>query len=183
MGTATAVALSKPTSAPACRLVVREQKGLTEVLDFVKAGIEIGQQVVTMAGPACLKDLALALGEDGLRPEILLRSGRLVFLTTPDCLPLLTLPLNPLKKGALRLNGSILRWVSDWSWAYVNGTSPGAILNHQCQVHDFVRSLTPLSLCTVRCSNLERSSLLAMVADHRRAARATQRPAGIIRPS
>jgi len=183
MGTATAVALSKPTSAPACRLVVREQKGLNEVLDFVKAGLEIGQQVVTMAGPGCLKDLALSLGEDGLRPEALLRSGRLVFLTTPDCLPLLTLPLNPLKKGALRLNGSILRWVSDWSWAYGIGTAPGAILNYQFQVHDFVRALTPLSLCTVRCSNLGRSSLLAMVADHRRAARAHQRPSGMVQAS
>jgi DcmR-like sensory protein len=183
MGTATAVALSKPTSAPACRLVVREQKSLNEVLDFVKAGLEIGQQVVTMAGPACLKDLALALGEDGLRPETLLRSGRLVFLTAPDCLPVLTLPLNPLKKGALRLNGSILRWVSDWSWAYGNGAAPSAIINYQCQVHDFVRSLTTLSLCTVRCSSAGRSSLLAMVADHRRAARITQRPFGMVQPS
>src|SRR6266700_485189 len=171
MGTATAVAFSKPAPAPACRLVVREQKGLTEVLAFVKAGLEIGQQVVAMAGPACLKDLALALGENGLRPETLLRSGRMVFLTTPECLSLMTLPHNPLKRGALRLNGSVLRWVSDWSWAYGHGTAPGVILNYQCQVHDFVRSLTPLSLCTVRCSNLGRSSLLAMVADHRRAAR------------
>jgi hypothetical protein len=152
-------------------------------MDFIKAGLEIGQQVVTMAGPNCLKDLALALGEDGLRPEALLRSGRLVFLTAPDCLHLLSLPLNPLKKGALRLNGSVLRWVSDWSWAYGNGMAPGTILNYQCQVHDFVRSLTTLSLCTVRCSNAGRSSLLAMVADHRRASRANQRPAGLVQPS
>ncbi|HLY61947.1 MAG TPA: MEDS domain-containing protein [Terriglobia bacterium] len=171
MHTATAVAPSRPTILPACRLVVREERGLNEVFEFISAGLEIGQQVVAMAGPCCLKDVALGLGEIGLRPEALLRSGRLIFLTAPDCLPQLVLPQDPLKRGALRLNGSVLRWVTDWSWAYANGSSPAAILNYQCQVHDFVRSLTRLSLCTVHCEKLARNSLLAMVADHRRASR------------
>ncbi len=179
MGTATAVALSKPSPSPTCRLVVRENKGLSEVVEFVRAGLEIGQQVVTMAGPTCLKDLAESLGRLGLRPETLLRNGRLVFLTAPDCLPLLTFPQDPLKRAALRLNGSVLRWVSDWSWAYGNGLPSSTVLNYQSQVHEFVRVLTPLSLCTVHCSRLGRSSLLAVMADHRRAARGerpVQRP-------
>jgi hypothetical protein len=150
---------------------VREEKGLLEVFEFISAGLEIGQQVVAMAGPCCLKEIALGLSENGLRSEAMLRSGRLVFLTAPDCLPQLGLPHDPLKRGALRLNGSVLRWVTDWSWAYGNGASPAAILNYQCKVHDFVRSLTRLSLCTVHCEKLARNSLLAMVADHRRASR------------
>jgi hypothetical protein len=152
-------------------LVVREKSGLAEVFEFICAGLEIGQQVVAMAGPGCLRDIALGLTENGLRPEVLLRSGRLIFLTAPDCLPQLVLPQNPLKRGALRFNGSVLRWVSDWSWAYGNGKSAATILNHQHQVHEFVRSLTPLSLCTVHCEKLARNSLLAVMADHRRASR------------
>jgi hypothetical protein len=175
MHTATILAPSHPTTAPACRLVVRGEKGLTQVFEFISAGLEIGQQVVAMAGPCCLKDIASGLSGIGLRPETLLRSGRLVFLTAPDCLPQLVLPQDPLKRGALRLNGSVLRWVSDWSWAYGNGISATTIQNYQYQVHDFVRSLTRLSLCTVHCEKLARNSLLAMVADHRRAARANQR--------
>lgn len=182
MHTATVVAPLVHTTTPACRLVVRGERGLDEVFEFISAGLEIGQQVVAMAGPCCLKDIALGLGEKGLRPDVLLRSGRLVFLTAPDCLPQLVLPQNPLKRGALRLNGSVLRWVSDWSWAYENGKSPATILDYQCRVHDFVRSLTRLSICTVHCEKLARNSLLAMVADHRRAARGNQRPAGITSP-
>jgi hypothetical protein len=182
MHTATAVSPVTCVAAPTCRLVVRGEGGLADVFEFISAGLEIGQQVVAMAGPCCLKDIALGLGEIGLRPEVLLRSGRLIFLTAPDCLPQLVLPQDPLKRGALRLNGSVLRWVSDWSWAYENGKSAATILNYQYQVHDFVRSLTRLSLCTVHCEKLARNALLAMVADHRRAARAQQRPAGIIAP-
>jgi hypothetical protein len=145
-------------------------------LEFVTAGIEIGQQVVAMAGPTCLKDLAFGLTENGLRPEALIRSSRVIFLTAPDCLPQFTLPQDPLKRGALRLNGSVLRWVSDWSWAYGKGVDASTVLGYQRRVHDFVRSLTPLSICTVHCEKLGRSSLLAMVADHRRAARVVPRP-------
>jgi len=68
----------------------------------------------------------------------------------------------------------VLRWVSDWSWAYGREQAPAAVLQYQYRVHDFVRSLTRLSLCTVHCEKLGRSSLLAMVADHRRAARPPQ---------
>ncbi|HEV2348342.1 MAG TPA: MEDS domain-containing protein [Terriglobia bacterium] len=177
MHTATALAPIHPTTLPVCRLVVHEERGLAEVFEFISAGLEIGQQVVAMAGPCCLKDIALGLSENGLRPEVLLRSGRLIFLTAPDCLPQLVLPQDRLKRGALRLNGSVVRWVSDWSWAYGNATSAASILSYQCQVHDFVRSLTRLSLCTVHCERLARNSLLAMLADHRRAARSAARPA------
>ena len=176
MGTGTATALSIPSPAPACRLVVREQKGLSEIFEFITAGIEIGQQIVAVASPTYLKDLAQGLSENGLRSEALLRSGRLIFLTAPDCLSQLVLPHNPLKRGALRLNGSVLRWVCDWSWAYGDGYEPASVLRYQCRTHDFVRSLTPLSLCTVHCEKPGRSSLLAMLADHRRAVRAGLRP-------
>jgi hypothetical protein len=157
--------------------VVREENSLAEILEFITAGIEIGQQIVVMAGPTCLKDMALGLSGNGLRPETLLRNGRLIFLTAPDCISQLALPHDPLQRGPLRLNGSVLRWVSDWSWAYGNGHDAGEVLRHQSHVHDFVRSLTHLSLCTVHCQPMGRSSLLAMVADHRRAARGGLRPA------
>ena len=44
--------------ATACRLVVRKEKGSSEILQFVIAGLEIGQQVVIVAGPTCLNDVA-----------------------------------------------------------------------------------------------------------------------------
>lgn len=159
-----------PTATP-CRLLVRKDKSPAEVLEFVVAGLEMGQQVVAMAGPSCLKDLARSLTESGLRPEALLRNGRLIFLTAPDCLSQLSHPEQILQRGPLRRTASVLRWVSDWSWAYANGAHPSTILDYQRRIHDFVRSLTALSLCTVHCEKLERSSLLAMLADHRRAAR------------
>lgn len=155
-----------------CRLVVRKEKALAEIVQFVLAGLEIGQQVVAMAGPACLKDLARSLSDNGLRPEPLLRNSRLIFLTAPECLIQLHKPDDPWQRSPLRLNGSVLRWVSDWSWAYTNGVHPGSVLECQQRIHTFVRSLTALSLCTVHCEKLERSSLLAILADHRRAARA-----------
>jgi hypothetical protein len=64
--------------------------------------------------------------------------------------------------------------VTDWSWAYTSGTPPATILGYQRIVHDFVRSLTPVSICTVHCAEEGQSSLLAMLADHRRAARSTR---------
>ncbi len=163
--------------APACRLVIRKNKGLAEILQFVSAGLEIGQQVVALAGPTYLKDLACALSELGLRPEALLHNGRLIFLTAPNCLSQLTRPDDPLRRAPLHRNGSVMRWVSDWSWAYGNGADPAAILDYQRRIHDFARSLAALSLCTVHCEKLERGSLLAMLADHRRSTRAVMRPA------
>lgn len=157
-----------------CRLVVRREKGLNEILQFVIAGLEVGQQVVAMAGAPCLKDLACSLSDSGLRPDILLRSGRLIFLTTPDCLSRIVKSDCPFERTPLHRNGSVLRWLSDWSWAYANGPEPRAILNDQRRIHHFVRAITPLSLCTVHCERLGRSSLLAMLADHRRATRAIE---------
>jgi hypothetical protein len=155
----------------ACRLVVRRDKGAAEFLEFVAAGLEMGQQVVALAGADCLKDLAHSLTESGLRPEALLRNGRLIFLTAPECLSQLSHPEQILQRGPLRRTVSVLRWVTDWSWAYVNGTHPAAILEYQRRIHKFIRALSALSLCTVHCDNLGRSSLLAILADHRRAAR------------
>jgi hypothetical protein len=167
-----------PAPAPLpCRLVVRKEKGPAEVVQFVIAGLEVGQQVVIVAGPACLKDLARGLTENGLRPEALLRNGRLVFLTAPDCLSQLEDPEKILQRGPLRRPMSVVRWVTDWSWAYANGIDAATILDYQRRIHEFARSLTALSLCTVHCGKMERGSLLAMLADHRRAARSNGRPA------
>ncbi len=79
-----------------CRLVVRKEKSLSEILQFSTAGLEIGQQVVIMAGPTCLKDIAHGLSETGLKTDALLHSGRLVFLTAPNCLAELLRPSEPL---------------------------------------------------------------------------------------
>ena len=60
-----------------CRLVVRNKQGPAEVLEFIAEGLEAGQQVFALGGPAYLKDIAHNLGESGLRVETLLRNGRL----------------------------------------------------------------------------------------------------------
>jgi hypothetical protein len=171
MGLATVTVQQVPLCVSPCRLVVRRESGLSEISEFAIAGLQIGQQVVALAGPSCLKEIAASLNEAGLRPDAALRAGRLVFLTAPDCLCQLTKPDHPFQRGALRRNGPLLRWVSDWSWAYTNGFS-GDALRHQRLVHDFVRSLGALTLCTAHCQRVERSSLLALLADHRRATRA-----------
>jgi MEDS: MEthanogen/methylotroph, DcmR Sensory domain len=166
-------AASAASAEAPCRLVVRKDKSLSEVIEFVVGGLEIGQQVVAMAAPGCLKEIARAIGEDGMKPEALLRNGRLVFLAAPECLALFANSRDPFQRGPLRRNGSVMRWVSDWSWAYRNGLERREYLAHLVHIHDFVRSITPLSLCTVHCEHLERGSLFAMIADHRRAARGT----------
>ena len=172
MGLATNVLRGVSPPQPAgCRLVVRKKESAPEILDFVVAGLEAGQQVFTMAGPAHLKEIAHRLSESGLRPDTLLHNGRLVFLTAPACLPTILRPDDPFKRGPLHRNGSLLRWVSDWSWACSNGTDLQTVLGYQRRIHDFVRSLTSLSLCSVDCEKLGRSSLLAMLADHRRGSR------------
>ncbi len=159
-----------PCSADAaCRLVVRQEKSLAEILHFVVGGLEVGQQAVVMAAPGCLKEIALGIGDAGIRPDALLRNGRLVFLPAPDCIALFSKPETVLQRGPLRRNGSLVRWVSDWSWAYGNGARNEKVLTYQHQVHQFVRSLTSLSMCTVHCEKLERAGLLAVLADHRRA--------------
>ena len=109
MQSQTGVARAALAPETACRLVVRKEKGPSEILQFLIAGLEVGQQVVAIAAPSCLKDLACSLGESGLRPETLLRNGRLIFLTAPDCLSLLTKPKDSLRCGPLRLNGSLVR--------------------------------------------------------------------------
>jgi len=166
---------AQPQAAP-CRLVVRKENEMTEILQFVSAGMEIGQQVIALAGPGYLRDLACGLNDKGLRPDASLHNGRLVFLTAPNCLFQLTGPFDSIRRGHLRTNGSVVRWVSDWSWAYANGTDQGAVLDCQRRIHDFARSLNALSLCSVHCEKPARGSLLAMLADHRRAARVSSRP-------
>lgn len=149
--------------------MVRKNRGLGEILQFVVAGLEVGQQVVALASPACLKELARGISDSGLKPEAMLRNSRLIFLAAPDCLTMLSGRKDPFQRGPLRRNGSILRWISDWSWAYGNGSHPGRVVEYQQRVHEFVRSVSSLSLCTVHCENLERTSLLAILAEHRRA--------------
>jgi hypothetical protein len=160
-----------------CRFVVRKERGPAEVVQFVASGLEMGQQVVVVAGPGCLKDLARSLTESGFRPEAMLHNGRLVFLTAPDCLSQLEDPEKILQRGPLRRSLSVVRWVTDWSWAYADGADPSTILDYQRRVHSFARSLTALSLCTVHCTKMARGSLLAMLADHRRALRLDNLPA------
>jgi hypothetical protein len=160
--------------ADACRLVIRKEKGLSEISQFVVGGLEIGQQVVVLAGPACLKEVARNLGDHGLRPDALLHSGRLVFLTAPNCLAEILKPGELLQRGPLHRSGPVLRWVSDWSWAYANGSDPALIREYQRRVHEFIRPLNAISMCTVHCEKLARTSLLAMLVDHRRTARTVE---------
>jgi hypothetical protein len=160
--------------ADACRLVVRKQKGLYEILNFVIPGLEIGQQVVIVAGPTCLNDIARGLSENGLRPDGFLHSGRLVFLTAPDCLNELLRAGDPLQRSSLHLHGTVMRWVTDWSWALSKGDGLNVIRDYQRRLHEFVRPLNAISLCTVDCEKIGRASLLAILANHRRAMRALQ---------
>jgi hypothetical protein len=167
------------TPGNACRLIVRKKPGPAEILQFVVGGVEIGQQIVVLAGPAWLKDLARTLSENGLRPETLIRNHRLVFMTAPDCFARLAKWNDPLQRPALRRNGSIVRWISDWSWAYRNGTNPSAILAHQRRIHACIHDLSAFSLCTVHGEKMERSSMLAVLVHHRRAARALDNSAKV----
>ena len=157
--------------ATACRLVVRKEKASSEILQFVIAGLEIGQQVVIVACPTCLNDVARGLSEEGLRPDVLLHSGRLVFLTAPECLNELLRAGDPLRRSPLHLHGTVMRWVTDWSWALSKGDGLNVIRDYQRRLHDFVRPLNAISLCTVHCEKIGRASLLAILADHRRAMR------------
>ena len=158
----------------ACRLVVRKERGLSEILQFVIAGLDIGQQVVIVAGPTCLNDVARGLNENGLRSDVLLHSGRLVFLTAPECLNELLRAGDPLRRSPLHLHGTVMRWVTDWSWALSKGDGLNVIRDYQRRLHDFVRPLNAISLCTVHCEKVGRASLLALLADHRRAMRTVQ---------
>lgn len=162
----------------ACRLIVRKKPGPAEILQYVVGGIEIGQQIVVLAGPAWLKDLARTLGENGFRPETLIRNHRLVFMTAPDCFARLTEWNDPLQRPCLRRNGSIVRWVSDWSWAYQNGVDPSTILAYQRRIHACIQDLSALSICTVHGEKMERGSMLAVLVHHRRAARVPDHTAG-----
>jgi MEDS: MEthanogen/methylotroph, DcmR Sensory domain len=177
------VAQSTTLRGQSCQLVVRQQEGPAEFLRFILEGLEVGQQVVAMAGASCLTTLARALGQGGLHLQTLLRSGRLVFLTAPDCLGQLSRPDGPLHQSAIRRSTPMVRWVSDWSWAYSNGRPASVLLDFQVRVHGIVRSLDALSLCTVHSSALERRALLAVLADHRQAAKGRLGPARSASPS
>jgi hypothetical protein len=154
-----------------CRLVVRKEKSLSEILQFSIAGLEIGQQVVVMAGPTCLKDIAHGLSETGLKTDALLHSERLVFLTAPNCLADLFRPSEPLQRSPLHRHATVMRWVTDWSWAYGNGTDAATIRDYQRRLHDFIRPFNALSMCTVLSEKVQRGELLAMLVDHRRVAK------------
>ncbi len=160
-----------PIQGGQCRLLVRRHPDPAEVVQFVGNGLEVGQQIVVLAGPAWLKDLAGALSAKQYRPDVLLRNGRLIFLTAPDCFSQLIRHNDPLHRNSPRLNGSIVRWVSDWSWAYENGHEPADILNYQRCIHSRIHEATALSLCTVHCSRMERSFMLKILVQHRHALR------------
>jgi hypothetical protein len=165
------------TSGCMCKLITRREKGPAEVMPFVIGAIEVGQQIVVMAGPTFLKELASNLSDRGLRPNALLHNGRLVFLTAPGSLAQLVKAGDPLQRSPLRRNGSMLRWVSDWSWAYALGSDTSTVIGYQHLVHEFAQSLGAVSVCTVCCEGQARSTLLAVLADHRRATRTILRPA------
>ena len=169
-----AVVSSANSSAPRvrpCQLVVRRQEGPAEFLRFILEGLEVGQQVVAMAGAGCLKSLASALNHTGIQPQSLLRNGRMVFFTAPNCFAQFKRPEAAMPRPALRPQGQIVRWVSDWSWAYSDGRPAQTLLDYQHHVHELIRTLGSLSLCTVHCSALPRRALLAVLADHRQAVR------------
>ena len=157
-----------------CQLVVRKEKSLSEILQFSTAGLEIGQQVVIMAGPTCLKDIAHGLSETGLKTDALLHSGRLVFLTAPNCLAELLRPSEPLQRSPLHRHATVMRWVTDWSWVYGNGSDAATIRDYQRRLHEFIRPFNAISMCTVLCEKVQRSDLLAMLVDHRRVAKTVE---------
>lgn len=168
----------------ACRLIVRKKPGPSEILQFVVGGVEIGQQIVVLAGPAWLKELARTLSENGLRPETLIRNRRLVFMTAPDCFARLAKWNDPLQRPSLRRNGSVVRWISDWSWAYRNGANSSTILAYQRRIHACIQDISAMSLCTVHGEKMERSAMLAVLVHHRRAARpANSSPKALSVPS
>jgi hypothetical protein len=67
-----------------------------------------------------------------------------------------------------------MRWVTDWSWALSKGDGLEVIRDYQRRLHDFIRPLNAISICTVHCEKLGRASLLAILANHRRATRGPQ---------
>jgi hypothetical protein len=154
-----------------CRLVLRKEKSLSEILEFSIAGLEIGQQVVMMAGPTCLKDIAHGLSETGLKTDALLHSERLVLLTAPNCLADLFRPSEPLQRSPLHRHATVMRWVTDWSWVYGNGCDAATIRDYQRRLHEFIRPFNALSMCSVLSEKVQRSDLLAMLVDHRRVAK------------
>lgn len=163
-------------NAGACKMAIRKEQAISPVVQFVIEGLQIGQQVIAMAGPRFLREVARSLGECGLRPEAALRNGRLVFLTAPGCITALLKPEDPLQhRGPVRTNAPLLRWVSDWTWAYGRAVEPASALEYQRRIHDFTRSLGALSMCTALGAELDRNATLALLADHRRALRATER--------
>lgn len=153
----------------ACKIVMQDDQN--PVIQFVVEGLQIGQQVIVMGGPSFLRELAQGLGQCGMRPDVSLRNGRLIFLTAPGCISTLMKPDDPLQRGSLRTNAPLLRWVSDWTWAYGNAAEPARAADYQRRVHDFTRSLGALSLCTAFNSQLDRNFMLALLADHRRCSR------------
>ena len=169
MGSTTAVARSVVPCSKACQLIVRKEDALALSSHFIVTGLEAGHQVFAMAEPGRLKEFACRLSAKGFRPETLLHNRRLVFLTAPNCISTIFKSNEPLSRGLFLRNGSLLRWVSDWSWACDGSIELRSVLTFQRRIHDFVHSIAGLSLCTVDGEGMERSSLLALMADHRRA--------------
>lgn len=176
LGTSTTVLRSSSHTSASCQLVVRTQGGHDRLMEFIVAGLEAGQQVWALGAAEFLKQVAQQLSDGAHRPEALLHNERLVFLTAPECFLAFDRRDNPFHRVPLHRNGSLLRWVSDWSWLKAHEVHFQKALCYQRRIHEFGRSLGALSLCTADSARIERSSLLAMMADHRRALKPNARP-------
>ncbi len=67
-----------------------------------------------------------------------------------------------------------MRWITDWSWVYGNGSDVATIREYQRRVHEFIRPFNAISMCTVLCEKVQRPDLLAMLVDHRRVAKTVE---------
>jgi hypothetical protein len=67
-----------------------------------------------------------------------------------------------------------MRWITDWSWVYNNGSDAATIREYQHRIHEFIRPFNAISMCTVLCEKVQRGDLLAMLVDHRRVAKTVE---------
>jgi hypothetical protein len=67
-----------------------------------------------------------------------------------------------------------MRWITDWSWVYGNGSDAATIRDYQRRLHEFIRPFNAISMCTVLCEKVQRPDLLAMLVDHRRVAKTVE---------
>ena len=164
----TRVVRSSPNVETACKLVVGNGEYRVQLMEFVVAGLEAGQQILAIGAPDFLREIAWHLTESGHKPEGMLHNERLLFLTAPECFFTLDCHADLFRRLPLHRNGSMLRCASDWSWLKAHNVDLQKALCYQRRVHELARSLEALSICTAESAKLDRNSLLAMMANHRR---------------